>query len=430
LIGLALGYSSSALAQEQTWLKDRRYGEGIGIRAGDLELHPGIAGEFGYDSNYLLRAPSENPIDTFRLRITPSFSLSTVNAQRREGEAPTEPPKVAFRAGIAASYSEFIATKSENAALMRDQRNVGASGNLQLTILPQRPFSVDLGTDFLRTVQPSNDPTFNYNRISARFGGGVTWAPGGGMFDWRLGYEYGLTYFEDVNFRNFSTGSHQINTRGRWRFLPRTALMYDASAAFIRYNNNPASYSLNSNPVRARIGLNGLVTPWFAFLGMIGWASSFYEGVNAQQYDGLIAQAELKWYVTPNPSFDLSAVTLALSSIAVGYTRDFTNSYLGDFYARNRGYATLSYFFGGQFLLVLDGGVAATRYPTIRGPVAHGPFTAIFLDPSLFGEYRFTNTVGINTTLRYTTNITDVTIGGDALKWNRFEAFLGVRWFI
>jgi len=32
------------------WLQDRRYNEGIGIRAGDLEIHPGIAGEFGYDS--------------------------------------------------------------------------------------------------------------------------------------------------------------------------------------------------------------------------------------------------------------------------------------------------------------------------------------------------------------------------------------------
>src|SRR5438132_8966156 len=117
VLALGFGYSSVSSAQEPpVWLKDRRYGEGIGIRTGDLELHPGIAGEFGYDSNYFLRAPQEQPIDTFRLRITPSFSLSTTTAQRREAEgAPAEAPKVAFRAGIAASYSEFIATKSQNA---------------------------------------------------------------------------------------------------------------------------------------------------------------------------------------------------------------------------------------------------------------------------------------------------------------------------
>src|SRR5689334_14397449 len=116
LIGavLAVGvtYATGASAQEQVWLKDRRYAEGIGIRAGDFELHPGIGGEFGYDSNYFLRDKQENPIDTLRLRITPSFSMSTIGGERREGDSQAaEPPKVAFRAGIAGTYSEFIATK-------------------------------------------------------------------------------------------------------------------------------------------------------------------------------------------------------------------------------------------------------------------------------------------------------------------------------
>jgi hypothetical protein len=31
---------------------------------------------------------------------------------------------------------------------------------------------------------------------------------------------------------------------------------------------------------------------------MVGWGSSFYKGINPQQYDGLIAQAELKWFIT------------------------------------------------------------------------------------------------------------------------------------
>src|ERR1700721_679844 len=47
---------SAAYAQE--WLKDRRSNEGAGIREGDLELHPGIAGEVGYDSNWFLRSSS------------------------------------------------------------------------------------------------------------------------------------------------------------------------------------------------------------------------------------------------------------------------------------------------------------------------------------------------------------------------------------
>jgi hypothetical protein len=35
------------------------------------------------------------------------------------------------------------------------------------------------------------------------------------MFDWRVGYEYGLVYFEDQAFRGLSNDQHVINTRGR-----------------------------------------------------------------------------------------------------------------------------------------------------------------------------------------------------------------------
>ena len=69
---------------QQAWLSDRRVGEGIGIRVGNLELHPGVAGEFGYDSNYFQRSgEDEEPlIAAYRLRITPSISLSTLGARR------------------------------------------------------------------------------------------------------------------------------------------------------------------------------------------------------------------------------------------------------------------------------------------------------------------------------------------------------------
>src|SRR5215813_14180641 len=102
VLALGIGYSTAAYAQEPTWLKDRRYGEGVGIRTGDLELHPGIGGEFGYDSNYFLRSDKDPQpvVGTLRFRITPSFALSTISPQLREAEGGgTEPPKVTFRAG-------------------------------------------------------------------------------------------------------------------------------------------------------------------------------------------------------------------------------------------------------------------------------------------------------------------------------------------
>ena len=91
--------SLTASAQGQPWVKDRRYGEGVGIRVGNLEMHPSVAAEAGYDSNYFQRSGGANEpvIDVIRMRVTPSFSLSTLSAQRRAfDEAGREPPKFNF----------------------------------------------------------------------------------------------------------------------------------------------------------------------------------------------------------------------------------------------------------------------------------------------------------------------------------------------
>src|SRR5262245_8622904 len=104
---------TAALAQDQIWLRDRRYTEGIGYRVGDFELHPGAAAEFGFDSNYLRRpaGAADFPVlPSLRLRITPSFSVSTLGKQRREdgagGSSPN--PSVEFRGGASLTYNEFF----------------------------------------------------------------------------------------------------------------------------------------------------------------------------------------------------------------------------------------------------------------------------------------------------------------------------------
>src|SRR5690606_14328581 len=113
---LALTCARSAHAQ-QAWLQDRRYGEGIGIRVGDLELHPGIAAELGYDSNYFQRSEEEDPIDTWRAVVTASASISTLGPRRREAGGV---PSLTFRAGVFAAYNDFVAVESENQDVMND----------------------------------------------------------------------------------------------------------------------------------------------------------------------------------------------------------------------------------------------------------------------------------------------------------------------
>ena len=439
-------------AHAQAWLGDRRYREGIGIRTGNLELHPSLAGEIGYDSNYFQRAPSEDPIDFMRLRITPSLSLSTLGAQRRSYDEPgAAQPSFEFRGGVNASYNEFFAMDSADSEAASQQRDLAAGVDFNLEILPHKPWGGQLYGDFTRTVEPSNNPDsdYAYDRDALKLGAMLAWRPGGGLFDWRLGYEFRYNYFEATAYRTLSNVHHYLKTRGHWRFLPRTALVYDAELGWVNYEQDNG-YLNDSQPVRSRIGLNGLVTTHFGFLAMVGWGASFYSGNNVatvQDFDSVIAQAEVKWYLAPQQKVPEEGAGTGLSTISAGYLRDFQDSYVSDYYQRDRGYARLEYFFGGVVVTSLEGGFTRYGFPTpyfANGAMLNppnGPFTEKRIDAQAFAEYRVSDTVGINTTLRYDMNIADQRMQtdpaappGDASEddreFKRYQIFLGARWFM
>jgi hypothetical protein len=469
------------------WLKDRRYAEGIGIRAGDLELHPGIAGEVGYDSNWLLRSNraqciypkqdgtqvpvrcSNGPpiVPALEFRVTPSLYVSTLGPQRREGDANPALQSVAFRAGISATWREFVGLSSDstgsNDVAQQNSAFPGGAADARLDILPEHPVGGALFATVTRAVQPNQttgDPNFNFNRDDVGVGAELAVQPGSGTLDWRFGYQLRTSIFEESPGVGFNNVSHGAFTRGRWKFRPRTSLLYDAAMSFASYSNPDQALVqglVGSSPVRTRIGLNGLITDRFAALLLVGWGASFYDTYptfpQQKQYDSVIGQAELKWFLAASPGVAAVAdVGLSLSSITLGYSRDFQNSYLGNFYGSDRGYLRFAYFFAGRALLTLEGGVGAVEYPdmywlptvALQGSnvaLRHRAFTDVRADATLFGEYRFSNTFGLNATLRYTANFSsqhDMPDSPEAtgflhafdMAWNRFEAFLGVRWFL
>jgi hypothetical protein len=152
-----------------------------------------------------------------------------------------------------------------------------------------------------------------------------------------------------------------------------------------------------------------------------------------QNFNSLIAQAEVKWFITPNPSSDPGAATLSLSSLSIGFSRDFFDSYIGSYFERDRAYANLSYFFGGRFLVVVDAGAGPIIYPE-NVQLNLAAFTDVRVDASVFGEYRFKDAFGLNATVRYGQNFSPATIitegQADELKWQQIEAYLGFRWFM
>ena len=468
-VAVAVLVSRSASAQPQytpqgdspQWLKDRRYNEGIGIRTGDLELHPGVAGEVGYDSNWFVRSSNSGPniqngppgapvVPAVAFRVTPSLYLSTLGAHRREGDVSAQPPAVAFRFGVNATYREFLGLSSDGSnSDISGQHNIGGATDARLEIAPGRPFGAALFGSFGRVIQPNQvtaDPNTSFIHDDITAGGEFVVQPGSGTLDWHLGYQFSDSLFENTNGASYDNDTHEGFMRGRWRFRPRTSLVYDGSVRFNAYadaNRARALGLVGSTPVRARLGLNGLVTDRFTLLLMAGWGSSFYDTTFAKQpqYDSVIGQAELKWFLAASPGVQgASDLGLALSSIAIGYNRDFQNSYLGSYYGYDRGYLKFYYFFAGRTLLTLEGGVAALEYPNVLwsdGSQRVAAFTDLRADATLFGEYRFSDSFGLNSTIRYSANFSNTQLPNAPgsplvfdLSWRRVEAYLGLRWFM
>jgi len=215
------------------WLKDRRYNEGIGIRTGDLEIHPGIAGEAGYDSNYLLRSttfgvsngpPLSPVIPSLEFRVTPSLYLSTLGQERREGDNEMPSP-LAFRAGLNATYRELVGLSSDPLAGtpnndISQQRNLSGAADARLDILPERPVGGALFVSYARAILPNTidaNPDLSFNQDNVGGGADLALQPGSGTLDWHFGYQLHATIFEESAGKPYDNLVQEAYTRGRER---------------------------------------------------------------------------------------------------------------------------------------------------------------------------------------------------------------------
>ena len=471
MLGSACALTWSLPASAQEWLKgDRRIAEGPGYQAGDFEIHPGLAAEVGWDSNYFLRsdktganlangAPNFPPIDSALLRISPSLQIRSapVNQRVSSGAPVGELPPVTFAVGASGTYREFF-----NPAL-QNQRNMSAAANASVAIMPGREWNGSVNADYTRTIQPTMigfpDASYNNDVISAN--ADIATQPNLGTLDWHFGYTFTSTIFEQSSATAYNNTLHTGYTRGRWRFRPRTALLYDGQVSLRSYTDtSTAAFLLHqATPVRARIGLEGLVTPRFSILAMVGYGATLTNATpgdtSVQQYDSVIGNLELRFFPggqaqTPTPD---AKPSLLVSTIALGYTRDFQASYLDDFYGLDRGYLRAEYFFAQRFLMTLTGGVAAYEYPNVYFGTGNGgnyglnnqtpvlmarSYTNVGADATLFVEYRVLQGLGINATGTYneTFSNTQLPVSPTApttyydLNVRRVTAFLGVRWFM
>jgi hypothetical protein len=422
-------------ANAQLWLRDRN-AESKGFHTGGVEIHPSFGAEIGYDSNYFNRSGKDGlpVVDTMRLRLTPSIAM-------RPERLPTL-PSVTWSLEGGLIYSEFLTNTDQ----LGRNREVGAIGDARVNFLPGRTFGVTVFDTIVRTTQPTTtaDPTAGLNRIDNRLGGELIYTRKGGLLDWRWGYYYQITRFESDFATDLNNDTHTIYTKGRFSFLPRTSLVYDGSVGFMHYVNaddRGLKGLASANTVRSTVGLNGLLTDRLHLLAAVGWGASFYanDGSGTRDFDSVIGQVEAKYILTSGEQAEAGA---PVSSVAVGVTRNFANSYLGNFYEIDRGYINISALIAERFYLAAIAGIASIRYGDVLGRVNGTPIAPAFrnsrIDGSLFGEYRVTNWFGVHGSLTYINEVSDTNIpyssaapgaGFFNIGFKRYQAMIGVRAF-
>ena len=411
-----------SVASAQEWLSDRRYSEGAGVSLGsNLVLHPGIGLEGGYDSNVFYQSADDpgGPTGAGRLRVSPHLDLSTRPPQRLEnGGGEPSVPNNSFRLGLAATYQEYLSSDD----VVTNQRNVEVDGALRGEFNRRQAVSFTLGDDFARTTEPTNEAAFaTFNRIYNRADAALKIAPGGRTLEFGVGYGFFINFFEDVEWRapgNFL--GHDLYATTRWKFFPKTAVVFDLHVTPTNYYD-AASTHPSSIPIRARAGLNGLLTQRVALLAMVGYGAGFY--TVGDDFDSIIGQLELGYLIGP------------LSRLKLGYLRDFQDSIFANYYIQDRGYLEFNQMISGRFLLGIRGGVARLGYSAVTTAGASDSNRVdVRADAGLFGEYRAKDWLGINVSLEYQGNFSDWSFTDpdgevDQADFSKLQVFAGVRVF-
>jgi hypothetical protein len=439
-----LAFSAEVSAQAQAWVGDRGIGEGIGIRAGDFELHPGVSGELGFDSNYFQRSSSVveeafvgGPAPALHLRIMPTFSLRTLEQRISEEDRASDHRMIALETTGRLSYNEFIGFRGEDAPLFDSVRNLQGALSATVDVARHASVSAQASGGYAYVFDPSNQGgyTSDFSRHLLDGGAMVKWKPGGGAFEWTmLRYGVRVTLFDVDAFDYNDNQTHNLTSIGTWKFLPKTAFVYDANFGVIVYR--PLSPQNGGPWVNGRLGLSGLLTQRFGLLVMAGWATSFFWNRNlaVQNFDDFIVNAEARFYLRPQTEPLPAYATVPPPSLALGYNRGFQTGYLGDFFQLDRVYGQLSYLIGGRVLTKFEAGASFINYPDflLQGTPQVG-FGETRIDLLAFAEYRPSRTVGLNVAINYDANASQVLAAPsyvDDLSFSRFRFFLGARWFL
>lgn len=309
------------------------------VRGESVRLRPRFSLSNSYDTNVFYEANPDaygaTPNDGWLLRVAGGATLENRNKDfvdfRVQGD-------LGYRYYVYMDQLDGVATDR-----VRASRNTvdTLALNAQFVFGPHNPLQLALSDRLNYTERPTYESSiYGFERLENRVGARASFSPGRtrreGPLAFSMGYELQTLSFLNSRPEFEIQGrseklAHVLSLETRWRFLPKNYLVLDVTYASNNYNDfTPAegqsataeSLSRDSTPLRAQLGLTGLLTPRFSVFLKAGYANTF--NASGETFSGLIALAELTYQLESR---------LRLSG---GYQRDGRDSGFSNFYTLNR----------------------------------------------------------------------------------------------
>lgn len=302
-------------------------------------LHVGGVLEGGYDSNvfYEEHSPAGAPF----LRMAPFVEITNT---ARNGAVPSG---LFFDARATLAYRAYLSSNDQISKLS------AFSPSLNVSLEHNSNGTVALGfMDIFSRVQdaPYTRPEAGAGQLIIRdnnlAAGQIRWAPGGGRIQGILRLSNIFDWFEYAPLRPASSMTNELMVDASWRWLPKTALFLQvrqgytfyfddtsptgaASAqALVPFNKKSASF-----PLRAMLGIRGLITEKTSIALAMGYINAFY--ANGTSTGGFLGSTLL--------TAELIVMPILPARITFGLRHDFQNSVLGNFYYDDGAYLSVSY---------------------------------------------------------------------------------------
>jgi hypothetical protein len=317
-----------------------------GVQVSDsVLLHAGIGVEAGYDTNVFYS--STNADGSSIIRVMPYAEITNAT---RMGPVSHE---LTFDARAGLQYRHY---GSDNADVQRYSDAWMPNGGLSLS-LGGAQFGFGVADVFARIEDPpyaitgggiQPGPIDRYNNQASIEG---RWSPGGGRLTGLLRYTNMIDVYNGLyDYANAVTNTLTLDLA--WKWLPKTAVFLDVQQGYIDYTNDLNPDKVSSFPLRATVGLRGLLTEKTSAILSVGYANGFYS--SGPSTNGFLGStfAELAFTVRPTQ----------LSRVVIGARHDFLNSVISNFAYEETAYLSYVQQIAGRLGLDLSGRYAYLSY--------------------------------------------------------------------